>query len=198
MIECSQCRDWFHDECVELSASDLKQILFFYCQDCSLKDNKLKTIYKDYTKEHTKPLFKKHNILSIFNLYPYFCLNEMYKILKFRTPYSLFELLDLPSDRTGRNLLLRTHAIGGRHEEKSFLSQSTRFWNKHHKRIIEPSEVELHTDVSKKLNLVGTKFTFFDFSTKVSTFKSKLKKLLLHTQSSGNEIDWTEKNYVSN
>ena len=109
-----------------------------------------------------------------------------------------FELLDLPSDRTDRNLLLRTHAIGGRHEEKSFLSQSTRFWNKHHKRIIEPSEVELHTDVSKKLNLVGTKFTFFDFSTKVSTFKSKLKKLLLHTQSSGNEIDWTEKNYVSN
>ena len=58
--------------------------------------------------------------------------------------------------------------------------------------------IELHTDVSKELNLVGTKFTFFDFSTKVSTFKSKLKKLLLHTQSSGNEIDWTEKNYVSN
>ena len=122
----------------------------------------------------------------------------MYKILKFRTPYSLFELLDLPSDRTGRNLLLRTRAIGGRHEEKSFFSQSTRFWNKHHKIIIEPSEVKHHTDVSKKLNLVGTKFAFFDFSTKVSTFKSKLKKLLLHTQSSGNEIDWTEKNYVSN
>ena len=198
MIECSQCRDWFHDECVELSASDLKQILFFYCPDCSSKDNKLKTMYKDYTKEHTKPLFKKHNILSIFNLYPYFCLNEMYKILKFRTPYSLFELLDLPSDRTGRNLLLKTRAIGGRHEEKSFFSQSTRFWNKHHKEIIEPSEVELHIDVSKKLNLVGTKFAFFDFSTKVSTFKSKLKKLLLHTQSSGNEIDWTEKNYIRN
>ena len=92
MIECSQCRDWFHDECVELSALDLKQILFFYCHDCSSKDGTLKTIYKDYTKEHTKPLFKKHNILSIFNLYPYFCLNETYKILKFRTPYSLYEL----------------------------------------------------------------------------------------------------------
>ena len=71
-------------------------------------------------------------------------------------------------------LLLRTRAIGRRHEEKSFFSQSTRFWNKHHKIIIEPSEVKLHTDISKKLNLVGTKFTFFDFSTKVSTFiKSK-------------------------
>ena len=107
MIECSQCRDWFHDECVDLSASDLKQILFFYCHDCSSKDSTLKTIYTDFTKEYTKPLFKKHNILSIFNLYPYFCLNETYKILKFRTPYSLYELLDLPSDRTGRHLLLK-------------------------------------------------------------------------------------------
>ena len=198
MIECSQCRDWFHDECVELSASDLKQILFFYCHDCSSKDGTLKTIYKDYTKEHTKPLFKKHNILSIFNLYPYFCLNETYKILKFRTPYSLYELLDLPSDRTGRNLLLKTRAIGSRHEEKSFFSQSIRFWNKHHKKIIEPSNVKLHEECSKKLNLVGTEFSFFDFSTKVSTFKAKLKKLLLQTQSSGDETNWTVNNYISN
>ena len=146
---------------VELSASDLKQILFFYCHDCSSKDDTLKTIYKDYTnsKEHAKPLFKKHNILSIFNLYPYFCLNETYKILKFRTPYSLYELLDLPSDRTGRNLLLKTRAIGSRHEEKSFFSQSIRFWNKHHKKIIEPSNVKLHEECSKKLNLVGTDFS---------------------------------------
>ena len=69
--------------------------------------------------------------------------------------------------------LLKTRAIGGRHEGKSFFSQSTRFWNKHHKGIIELSEVELHIDVSVKLNLVGTKFAFFDFSTKVSTLKSK-------------------------
>ena len=198
MIECSQCRDWFHDECVNLSASDLKQIIFFYCHDCSSKDSTLKTIYKDFTKEHTKPLFKKHNILSIFNLYPYFCLNETYKILKFRTPYSLYELLDLPSDRTGRHLLLKTRAIGSRHEEKSFFSQSIRFWNKHHKKIIEPSNVKLHKECSKKLNLVGTEFSFFDFSTKVSTFKATLKKLLLQTQSSGDEINWTEKNYISN
>ena len=198
MIECSQCRDWFHDECVKLSASDLKQILFFYCHDCSSKDSTLKTIYKDYTKEHTKPLFKKHNILSIFNLYPYFCLNETYKILKFRTPYSLYELLDLPSDRTGRNLLLKTRAIGSRQEEKSFFSQSIRFWNKHHKKIIEPSNVKLHKECSKKLNLVGTEFSFFDLSTKVSTFKARLKTLLLQTQSSGDDINWTKNNYISN
>ena len=93
-------------------------------------------------------------------------------------------------------ILLKTRAIGSRHEEKSFFSQSIRFWNKHHKKIIEPSNVKLHKECSKKLNLVGTEFSFFDFSTKVSTFKAKLKKLLL--QSSGDEINWTEKNYISN
>ena len=82
--------------------------------------------HKYYTKEHTKPLFKKHTILSIFNLnrYPYFCLNDTYKIPKIRTLYSLYELLDLPSERTGRNLLLKTRAIGSRNEKKSFFSHS--------------------------------------------------------------------------
>ena len=83
-------------------------------------------------------------------------------------------------------------------KNKEKLAAQGKVWRENNKEIIEPSEVELHIDVSKKLNLVGTKFAFFDFSTKVSTFKSKLKKLLLHTQSSGNEIDWTEKNYISN
>ena len=122
----------------------------------------------------------------------------MYKILKFRTPYSLYELLDLPSDRTGRNLSLRTRTIGHRHQEKSFFSQGTRFWNKYHKKLIEQSQVQLHPQHSKKLNLVETEFSFYDFSTKVSTFKAKLKKLLLNIQSSGNTTDWTVMNYINN
>ena len=198
MIECNKCRDWFHDECIDLSSSDFKQIIYFYCQTCISKDNKLKIIYRDFTKEHTKPLFKKHNILSIFNLYPYFCLIDIYKILKFRTPYSLYEVLDLPSDRTGRNLMLKTRTLGRRHEEKSFFSQGTRFWNKYHKQLVDPSKVKLHFEHSRKLNLVETDFAFYDFSTKVSTFKTKLKRLLLKTQSSGNETDWTVNNYISN
>ena len=46
-----------------------------------------------------------------------------------------------------------------------------RFRNKHHLQIVEPSNVKLHEECSKKLNPVGTEFSFFDFSTKVSTFK---------------------------
>ena len=43
-----------------------------------------------YQKEHTKPLFKKHGILSIQNLYTYHCFMEIFKILKLRVPMALF------------------------------------------------------------------------------------------------------------
>ena len=42
-----------------------------------------------YRKEHTKPLFNKHSIMNVHNLYLYHCVNDIFKILKFRTPISL-------------------------------------------------------------------------------------------------------------
>ena len=51
-----------------------------------------------YIKEHSKPLLNEHTILTIHNLYTYHCVNEILKILKFRTPMSLYRLFEL-SDR---------------------------------------------------------------------------------------------------
>ena len=45
-----------------------------------------------YEKENTKPLFKKHKLLAVQNLYTYHCFMEIYKILKFRTPISMHSL----------------------------------------------------------------------------------------------------------
>ena len=39
-----------------------------------------------YEREHTKPLFKQNNILSLHNLYNYHCFMETFKILKLRIP----------------------------------------------------------------------------------------------------------------
>ena len=46
---------------------------------------------KFYSKEHTKPIFNETKLLTIQNLYKYHCILEIFKIIKFRTPYSLFE-----------------------------------------------------------------------------------------------------------
>ena len=45
-----------------------------------------------YQKEHTKPLFRKHQIMTVFNLYLYHLINDVFKILKFRTPISIYSL----------------------------------------------------------------------------------------------------------
>ena len=106
MIECGKCKEWFHNTCLNLPESTLNQTLLYFCKECILKDSRksLKIISIDYSKEHTKPLFKKHDILSIFNLYPYYCLIELYKALKFRTPYCVFELFQCIKNATGRSI----------------------------------------------------------------------------------------------
>ena len=105
MVECGKCRDWFHDECINLTLNEMKSILIYFCPCCLKRNDKLKIIYKDYSKEHTKPLFKLYTILSVHNLYLYHILLEMYKILKFQSPYCLYELFNkTKSDRTGLSI----------------------------------------------------------------------------------------------
>ena len=71
-----------------------------YHEDIGYKKNPLlplimKTILL-YTKEHTKPLFKSHITLTVHSLYVNHKVIELYKILKFRTPYCLFEMIYPP------------------------------------------------------------------------------------------------------
>ena len=168
--------------------------------NCIYSDTRksLKIITIDYSKEHTKPLFKKHNILSIFNLYPYYCLIELYKTLKFRTPYCIFELFQCIPNQTGRNLTLKTPIHTLRCQKQTFVHQATLFWNKMHKKLLNPSSVIVHSSHTNKLNLLDSECIFLDFSTKVATFKSGLKKILFSMQSNGDRIDWTTNNYLSN
>ena len=47
-----------------------------------------------YEKEHTKPLFKAQNLLTVHNLYKYTCLLQMFKIIKLEQPKSLLSLFN--------------------------------------------------------------------------------------------------------
>ena len=57
-----------------------------------------------FEKEHTKPLFTKHSILALKNLYTYHTFMEVFKILKLRVPPSL-------SDYFARSLRKETTLI---------------------------------------------------------------------------------------
>ena len=194
MANCGKCKNSFHLDCINYDEAEINKILLFFCESCTFNKAYPKIIYKDYTKEHTKPLFKKHEILSIHNLYPYYCLLELYKILKFRTPYSLFELLKLLDGRSG-NLNLAVPMTSLQCQRQSFFYQSTVLWNKCYKKLLTLSKAVLHSDHTTALNLTSSEFVFFDFSTKVGSFKTRLRIMLHNLQSSGEETSWSELNY---
>ena len=74
-----------------------------------------------FEKEHTKPIFKQHNILSIHNLYTYHCFMEVFKILKLRTPISLYSKYNISQRKP--TTLISTIPL------KNFISRSTIIWN---------------------------------------------------------------------
>ena len=46
-----------------------------------------------YQLEPSEPLFVKENLLTVYSLYKYHCILELFKIIKFRQPISMYSLL---------------------------------------------------------------------------------------------------------
>ena len=78
-----------------------------------------------YKKESTKPLFLKHELLAIENLYRLRIIVELYKIIKYRTPMSLFSLYKI-SDRKENRLITPTPT-------SQFIYKSAYHWNEFRK-----------------------------------------------------------------
>ena len=75
-----------------------------------------------YSREHSKPLFTKNEIITIYNLYKYHTVLLTFKILKFRTPISLYACFNL-SCRKETLLLTPRPSI-------NFIYQASSVWNK--------------------------------------------------------------------
>ena len=74
-----------------------------------------------YRKEHTKPLFNNHDILTLRNLYTYHSYMELFKILKLRGPMTIFEQFKI-SHRKPTLLINEAPA-------ENFVSRSIKIWN---------------------------------------------------------------------
>ena len=74
-----------------------------------------------YQQEHTKPLFTKHKILALENLYSYHTFMEILKILKLRDPITLYEQYTLSERKP--TLIINTNPA------ENFVSRSTKIWN---------------------------------------------------------------------
>ena len=120
-----------------------------------------------YTKEHTKPIFNRLKLLTVQNIHKYHSVTELFKIMKFRTPYSLYEKISLSVRDTSNLIILPTPAL-------SFFYESSKMWNSVHKNLLVPDKGML---------------------TSISSIKLKLKAILLESQSLNDPILWTPDNF---
>ena len=85
------------------------------------------TSKKNFCLKHTKPLFNKNKLLSVYNLYTYHTLLDIYKILKTHTPISLFSLFKL--SKRDRNFTLHLPSVKLDISMKIFVYNSSVKWN---------------------------------------------------------------------
>ena len=116
---------------------------------------------KFYKKENTKPLFNEQQIMTVHNLYFYHCINDIFKILKYRTPISLFSLFKF-SDRASKETLLIMPK-----PSDSYIYKATSIWN----------------TVRQKIQLNSLTFTHHQL-------KSSIKRSIALTQQEGEPNEW--------
>jgi hypothetical protein len=115
-----------------------------------------------FTREHSKPLFAKHKLITLNNLYYLHCASEIYKILRFRTPISMYSLFNL-SKRANKDTLLLSPL-----QSNTFIYMAGAIWNS-----------------------VRQKFNILDFtSVSAGSLKSLLKSLILTQQALGDKWEW--------
>ena len=104
--------------------------------------------------------------------YVYHCFIELFKILKFRQPYSLFELFKLLSPQIRSTRFNNTSIYTPNNASKSsniFTYRSAKIWNNYR-----------------------TKLDIIDFDISVDVIKNKLKCMLLSIQCAGIKTEWND------
>ena len=113
-------------KCVRILFGDCDSFIDKYRTCARVRPFKSQHLGTDfYVKESTKPLFAKHDLLAVENLYRYHCLMELFKVIKSRTPVSLYYLFNI-SNR--KDTLLITP-----YPSNQFLYNSSRLWNEFRK-----------------------------------------------------------------
>ena len=153
--------------CLRILFGDYENFLDKFCT--SARTRKFGSQILDaafYSREHTKPIFSKNNILTVHNLYTYLTCTEFMKIIKYNTPKSLAKNITL-SSRNNRNLVSLP-----KNKNRHFLYNASIIWNLSINRVSIPTIHEISPNV----------------------FKTKLKHFLITNQSNGNENIWSDQN----
>ena len=146
----------------------------FYETCARVRSYKQHMAKKDYLLEHTKPLFNENKILSLHHLYVQHTFIELFKIIKYRTPISLFELFCLSPRNT--NLLMVLPRINLDLSKINFVFSASLIWNGLIGTLLNrcfPNPLGIMVPGSSECS---------DISASISYIKDKLKNILFGIQ----------------
>ena len=139
----------------------------------------------NFCQENTKPLFARHNLLTVHNLHKYYTLNETFKILKYHTPISMYSLLNINE----QNKILKLPKIKLDISKFNFINTTCNLWNKCNKYVfVRPCLTE------NNLIIQGS-CENSDLSASVPFFKNALRDILSKLQNMGDKIEWDHRNF---
>ncbi len=120
-----------------------------------------------YIKEHTKPLFNKHEIFTVVNLYHHRTILDVFKILKTRIPLSLYSNFTISKRKDTLLIMPR--------DTNCYTYHASSLWNSF-RATLSVEDVQ-------------------DFSTKFSHMKNCLKNFLFKRQKLGDQNEWSDENH---
>ena len=145
---------------------------------------------KNYQLENTKPIFNSEKILSLHHLYIQHTFIELFKIMKERVPYSLYELYNL-SPRIS-NLLICLPKFNLEITRQNFVYSSSLIWNKTIKTVLDTCTPHVNNI------MVPGSSSNSDLSASISIIKHRLKSLLFQAQglqTPGRLNEWMPENF---
>ena len=145
---------------------------------------------KNFSLEHTKPLFNENKILCLNNLYTYHTFMELYKVIKHHSPISIYDLLTVGPRKSEKFTLILPH-INLEKTKQNFVFKSTLIWNKFINIVLN----RWLPQSNGGLVIPGDE-KHSDMSTSICIVKNKLKLHLLLIQQMGVEKYWTFENLM--
>jgi hypothetical protein len=144
---------------------------------------------KNYQLEHTKPIFNSEKILNLHHLYIQHTFIELFKILKERLPFSLYELFVMSPRIT--NFLMSLPKFSLETSRQNFVYNGSLIWNGLIGHVLDKC-IPYPNNV-----MVPGSSTNSDLSASISVIKNRVKKYLLQiqeTETPGRSNEWMPNN----
>ena len=135
---------------------------------------------KNFSLEHTKPLFNELKLLTVQNLYIKSVFMELFKMLKFRAPYSLYSIFELRENNKLSRPRYKSTA-----SERNYRFRACQVWNNYIGQVLEDDDLSSNTGY-----IIPGQKPNSDLWASICFAKNRIKNVLLGAQGTGDPEIW--------